>query len=248
MTTVLAAGGSTPATVSAGGDRRHLECRPSGRARHPDPAGSVPDQFAVAVAAQRRRDVAARRRNPGRRPRVRRPHHHSSVLVQGDRRRGPDLLCGRPGALRARRRPRGATRAAARHRGPAEAGGAGVLGVSDQARPHRQRRRPRHPGQRHRVTARDARARIHDRRHSRLGRRRRGRVDPRADRARRSRCRLADRRSARRATRSGCRPRTIATGSPRCLSSSPTSWSKHWGPPPGELFVDRSQPTPRARS
>ena len=68
----------------------------------------------------------------------------------------------------------------------AEAGGAGVLGVSDQARPHRQRRRPRHPRQRRRAAARDARARIHDRRHSRRRRRRRRRVDPCADRARRS--------------------------------------------------------------
>ena len=54
-------------------------------------------------------DVATQVAVPG----VRRPHHHGSVLVQGDRRRGADLLRPRPGALRPGRRTRGAARPAA---------------------------------------------------------------------------------------------------------------------------------------
>ena len=55
VTTVLAAGGAVPAAVSAGGSRRHLERGTPCRTGHPDPAGAVPDQFAVTVARQRRR-------------------------------------------------------------------------------------------------------------------------------------------------------------------------------------------------
>ena len=84
VTTVLAAGGATPATGHGRRQRRQLERGPSRRAGHPDPAGPVPDQFPSAVAGQRRRAVAARRRHPGRRAGVRRAHHHGSVLVQGD--------------------------------------------------------------------------------------------------------------------------------------------------------------------
>ena len=52
------------------------------------------------MGRQRRRAQPAGRRHPGRGARIRRPHHHGSVLVQGDRRRGADLLRRRPRTLR----------------------------------------------------------------------------------------------------------------------------------------------------
>ena len=84
VTTVLAAGGATPATVTAGGNDdswnvAHLAaldipilqglCLTSSRAQWQDNDDGL---------------SPARRRHPGRGARVRRPHHHGSVLVQGD--------------------------------------------------------------------------------------------------------------------------------------------------------------------
>ena len=66
-------------------------------------------------AEQRRGAVAARRRHPGRRARVRRAAHHGSVLVQGVRRRRPHRLRPRPRTRRPRRRDRRAARPAAAH-------------------------------------------------------------------------------------------------------------------------------------
>ena len=61
-----------------------------------------------------------------------------------------------------------------------EARGGRVLGVSHQARPHRQRRRAGHPGQRGRATAGHARRRLPRRRDPRRGRRGRRCAGPRA--------------------------------------------------------------------
>ena len=177
--------------------RRQLERGPSGRAGHPDPAGPVPDQFPRAVAGQRRRAVAARRRHPGRGAGVRRSHHHGSVLVQGDRRRGPDLLCRRSGTLRPRRRAGRQTRPAARDSRPPQK----RVAVVFSAYPTKHARIGNAVGLDTPASAvallramRDAG--YDDRRRSRRGRRGRRRVDPRADRARRPGSGLAHRRAA----------------------------------------------------
>ena len=77
-----------------------------------------------------------------------------------------------------------------------QARGGRVLRVPDQARPHRQRGRARHPGERGRPAARHARCRLRHRRHPRRGRAGRRRTDSRAHRARRSGPGLAHRRAA----------------------------------------------------
>ena len=143
--------------------RRHLERGAPRGAEHPDPAGALPDVVAEAVERQRRRDEPARRGDPGGRARVRRPHHHGAVLVQGDRRRRPDLLRRRPGTVRPGRGSGGAAGQASPHRARGQASRAGVLRLPHQARAHRQRRRPRHTGQRHRAADGDARRRLPDR-------------------------------------------------------------------------------------
>ena len=104
VVTVLAAGGTQAGDGGGRWRRRQLERRTPGGPGHPDPAGAVPDQLAQPVERQRRRAQPAGRRHPGRGARVRRPHHHRAVLVQGDRRRRADRLRRRPGALRAGRR------------------------------------------------------------------------------------------------------------------------------------------------
>ena len=114
--------------------------------RHPDPAGPLPHLEPRGVGGVRRGRHAARLGQPDRHPRVRRPHHHRAVLVQGDRRGRPAALRRRPRAMRAggrhRRQPRAtAPRPARRAQGRADA-----VGVPHQAQPGRQRGRPRHPG------------------------------------------------------------------------------------------------------
>ena len=115
VVTVLAAGGTKPASASAGGDDEAWDVARAGRAGRPDPAGPLPHQQPRRLGGQRRRPLAARRRDPGRRPRVRRPADHRAVLVQGVRRRRAVGLRARPRARRPRRRDRGAPRPAAAH-------------------------------------------------------------------------------------------------------------------------------------
>ena len=115
VVTVLAAGGTKPAAASAGRRRRGLGRRRARRPRRPDPAGPLPDQQPRRLGGQRRRAVPARRRDPGRGARVRRPADHRAVLVQGVRRRRAAGLRRRPRARRPRRRHRGAARPAAAH-------------------------------------------------------------------------------------------------------------------------------------
>ena len=87
VTTVLAAGGTRPATASAGRGRRSLGRTRPRRLGHPDPAGPLPDLGPRVVGGFRRGDDPARRGHPGGGTGVRRPDHHGAVLVQGDRRR-----------------------------------------------------------------------------------------------------------------------------------------------------------------
>ena len=147
-----------PGHRHGGRQRRHLERRAPGRARHPDPAGSVPDQFAVAVAATTTTgmsplDVATQVAVPefdGRIITV--PFSFKEIDDEGLISYVADPeRCARVAGLAVRHARLRAIPAAA------EAGGAGVLGLSHQARPHRQRRRPGHPGQRGRAAARHAR-------------------------------------------------------------------------------------------
>ena len=84
VTTVLAAGGATPATVTAGGNDDTWNVAHLAALDIPILQGLCLTSSRAQWHGQRRRDVAARRRHPGRGPRVRRPHHHGSVLVQGD--------------------------------------------------------------------------------------------------------------------------------------------------------------------
>ena len=93
---------------------------------------AVPDQLRSA-GGQRRRFEPAGRRHPGRGARVRRPHHHRPVLVQGDRRRRADLVRSRPGTVRAGGRPGGQPRQLRRVAAADKKAGAGVLGLPDQA-------------------------------------------------------------------------------------------------------------------
>ena len=161
------------------------------RARQPgraDPAGPVPDLLPRPVGRQRRGADPAGRRHPGRDPRVRRPPHHRPVLLQGDRPRRPDQLRPRPGAHRAGRGHRREARGPAARPGGRAARRAHAVGVPDQARPHRQRGRPRHPGLGRRAARRDAGRRLRHRRRGSPRRRRRGRrrAHPRDHRRRRT--------------------------------------------------------------
>ena len=241
VTTVLAAGGAVPATVTAGGaddtwNVAHLAaldipilqglCLTSSRAQW---SGNDDGMSPLDVATQ----VAV--------PGVRRPHHHGSVLVQGDRRRGPDLLRRRSRTLRPGRGAGRASRPAAPHRARGQAGGAGVLGLPDQARPHRQRRRSGHPGQRRRA----ARARC---------------ATPATTSARCPGVDAGDGDALIHALieRGGQDPDWLTegqlAGNPiRVSAKDYRAWFatlpseladavvEHWGPPPGELFVDRSR-------
>ena len=105
VVTVLAAGGLKPATVSAGGDDDSWNVEHLAALDIPILQGLCLTSSRDQWSRQRRRPEPARRGHPGGGARVRRPHHHGSVLVQGDRRRRADLLRRRPGTLRARRGP-----------------------------------------------------------------------------------------------------------------------------------------------
>ncbi len=113
VVTVLAAGGLVPATAGAGGTDEELGHRRAGQPGRPDPAGPVPDLVAGPVGRQRRGADPAGRRHPGRDPRVRRPPDHRAVLVQGGRAGRPHQLRPRPRADRPGGRHRGQARPAA---------------------------------------------------------------------------------------------------------------------------------------
>ena len=126
VTTVLAAGGAVPATVSAGGNDdtwnvAHLAaldipilqglCLTSSRSGWQDnDVGLSPLDVATQVAV---------------------PEFDGRIITV------PFSLRGRSGTLRPRRGPRRAARATARRRAEGQARCGGVLGVPDQARPHR---------------------------------------------------------------------------------------------------------------
>ena len=137
VTTVLAAGGATPAAVSAGGtddtwNVAHLAaldipilqglCLTSSRAQwHDNDDGMSPLDVATQVAVPE---------FDGRIITV--PFSFKEIDDEG-----LISLRRRPGALRARRRPGRQTCPAAGDPGRGQAGGRRVLGLPDQARPHR---------------------------------------------------------------------------------------------------------------
>ncbi len=65
---------------------------------------------------------------------------------------------------------------------------------------------------------------------------------------RRTRPRLAHRKASWPATPSGCRPRSIGTSVRHPARRTDRRVTAYWGPPPGELFVDRHDPTARSSS
>ena len=154
---VLAAGGSTPAAVTAGGDDdtwdvAHLAaldipilqglCLTSSRSQwHDNDDGMSPLDVATQVAVPE---------FDGRIITV--PFSFKEIDDEGLTSYVADPeRCARVAGLAVRHARLRAVAAAA------QADRAGALGLPDQARPHRQRRRPRHPGQRRRAAARDAR-------------------------------------------------------------------------------------------
>ena len=161
VVTVLAAGGTKPASASAGGDDEAWDVAELAALDVPILQGALPHHQPRHVGGQRRRALAARRRDPGRRPRVRRPADHRAVLLQGVRRRRALGLRARSRARGPRRRHRRAPRPAAAHPERGQADRADAQRLPDQARPDRQRRRPRHPGvTRSRCCARHGRGRL----------------------------------------------------------------------------------------
>ena len=112
VVTVLAAGGAVPATVGAGGDDDTWNVAHLAALDIPILQGLCLTSPRAQWSEQRRRHEPTRRRDAGRRPRVRRPDHHGSVLVQGDRRRRAHLLRRRPRTVRPGRGSGGAARPA----------------------------------------------------------------------------------------------------------------------------------------
>ncbi len=111
ITTVLASGGSH------GADEWHAEALEA--LDVPGHPGAVRDHVAAALGRVGLRPHPARRRDAGRDPRVRRPHHRRPDLLQGaDRRRAVRgaALRARPRALRSPRAPRRQPREAAHAR------------------------------------------------------------------------------------------------------------------------------------
>ena len=84
VVTVLAAGGLKPATASAGGDDDSWNVEHLAALDIPILQGLCLTSSAGSVVGQRRRPQPARRGQSGGGARVRRPHHHGSVLVQRD--------------------------------------------------------------------------------------------------------------------------------------------------------------------
>ena len=148
VVTVLAAGGTKPADASAGGDDEAWDVAELAALDVPILQGLCLTSSRATWAANddglSPLDVATQVAVPG----VRRPADHGAVLVQGVRRRRAVDLRPRPRARRPRRRHRRAARPAAAHPERGQADRADAVGVPDQARADRQRRRARHPGQR----------------------------------------------------------------------------------------------------
>ncbi len=163
VTTVLAAGGAVPATVTAGGSDdawnvAHLAaldipilqglCLTSSRSQwHDNDDGMSPLDVATQVAVPE---------FDGRIITV--PFSFKEIDDEGS-----DRLRRRPRTLCQGGWPRGAPCATALRRTAGQARRGGVLGIPDQTRPDRQRRRAGHPGECGRAVARHARRRLPDR-------------------------------------------------------------------------------------
>ncbi len=248
VVTVLAAGGTQPGRRVGGRRRRGLGRRRARRAGRADPAGAVPDQQPREPWADSDDGLSpAGRRHPGRDPRVRRPAHHRAVLVQGDRR-------GRAARLRRRPRARRPGRRASRSRTPG-------CGTSRRASERIALMLSAYPTKHARVgnavgldtpasAVRAAAPRCATRATTSatpascpgVAARRRRRADPRADRGRRPGRGLAHRGAARRQPGPDPRRRLPRLVRRRCPRTCATRVEEHWGPAPGELFVDRSGP------
>jgi len=239
VVTVLAAGGAVPATVGAGGDDdswnvAHLA------------ALDVPILQGLCLTTSRAQwdsnddglsplDVATQVASSG----VRRPDHHSSVLVQGDRRRRADLLrrqsrtlcpgwpgwpCGTPAPNDSRHQKRVAVVFSAYPTKHARIGNAVGLDTPASAVALLQAMREAGyliddvPG----LEAQDGDALIH-------ALIERGGQEPG----------LAHRGTAGRKSDSGCPPRCIANWFATLPKALTDKVIEHWGPAPGELFVDQ---------
>ena len=143
---MLAAGGTKPATASAGGDDEAWDVRALAALDIPILQGLCLTWDRASWAASDEGMTPARRGHPGGGAGVRRPDHHGAVLVQGDRRRRAAALRPRPRALPAGRRDRGQPRPAAAHPAGAAPDRDRAVGLPDQALPDRQRRRAGHAG------------------------------------------------------------------------------------------------------
>ena len=207
--------------------RRRRVARGGARgARRPGHPGAVRDDLAAALGGVGLRPDAARRRDAGRDPRVRRAHHRRADLLQGAARG----LAVRGAALRARRRALRPARAAS----PSTTRGCGrstaraahrdrALLLPDQARAGRQRGRARHARQRDGAAGRRCK-RGRPPRRARLRRRRR--AHPRADRRRRPRPGVPVRHAAAARPPRGCRSPSTSSGSRRCRPSCASRWSR----------------------
>ena len=229
-----------------GRQRRGLGRRRARRAGRADPAGALPHLLARAVGLERRRGLTAGRRDAGRDPGVRRSADHGAVLVQGGRRGRADRLRRRSRARRAGGRHRGEARPAAAHPARRTAHRGDAVGLPDQALPDRQRGRPRHPGLDGPAAA------------------------PRCARPATTSARQTARELPGVAAQDGdalihaliaaggqdedwLTEEQLAGNPVRISAAAYRSWfatlpedlraamEQHWGPPPGELFVDRSQ-------
>ena len=145
VTTVLAAGGTRPATAERGGGRRGLGRTRPRRPGHPDPAGPLPDLGPRLVGGVGRGDDPAGRGHPGRGAGVRRSDHHGPLLLQGDRRRRAAGVRARPRTLPPGRGDRAQPRPPPPHPDGRTQDRDHAVGVPDQALPDRQRRWSGHP-------------------------------------------------------------------------------------------------------
>ena len=184
--------------------------------------------------------------DPGRDPGVRRADHHGAVLVQGDRRRRAVGLRRRPGTRRPGRRDRGARTPGCGTSRPRDkrivlmlsayptkhARIGNAVGLDTPARAVALLRAMGEAGLRRRRASRRRRA----------GRRR---ADPRPDRGRRPGPGLAHRGTAGRQPdpdRRGPLPRLVRRPCPPTCGA---RVEQHWGPAPGELYVDDGRHRPR---
>ena len=147
VVTVLAAGGSVPVDRERRRRRRGVGRRADGRARHPGPPGPVPHQQPRRVGGLRRRRHARSTPRPRSRSRSstaassprRSPSRRSTRTASPTTSPTPSAAPASPASRCSHARLRTLPNAEKQAR-------AGAVGLPDQARPHRQRRRPRHPG------------------------------------------------------------------------------------------------------